>query len=646
MTSPTNRYAVETDGKTLYLSKYVNGTRTVLASSAYPFLDNTDYAFKVEMLGSSLKVYLNSVPYFSVTDNSFASGKFGPFADKPYVTFSNISTKLSAPPDIEWLHSYAIWENGSAEVRYSNINFTDPENDPKAGNYQWTIQHTPKFLNNQGVSTLHNKTYTSPVLTLDKVGNYRITLKAQDDPHPSYLYPSNVFSGYRQWSNDYWRMVTVHRRPIAQFTLSINPTTKHVVWNDTSYDPDRWQSPTVYDTENTGINYQTTRGILERRYYYITPSGTRVNSMLVTPQETGVYTVGLQVKDEYGAWSYWAVQQITITQPVPKDDPPVPGFTLSKTTLYRGETLTITSTAWDKEDGAAANLRHEYFIRNLTDGTGETLQSTSRGTWNTNFNTLGVMEIRQVVYDSKGQSAQLIKQVTVVNRPPAANFDWSPKPVYEGDQIHLASASSDPDGDPLTYHWFIEGPGGYTQTGSAKNITISGNSTLNRPGIYRVTHRVRDAYGAEAAVTKDITVLELSIQGYVMHTDEWEENRLRYNAKNPRSARPADWFWAGEAFRLAADVTDTGSSATKPVSVEAEAAQDLRKTLAPASPDLGRWEGLLRSADAGFPLEELPQGPYTFVFTVRYSNGAVKTSAVTIQIRNTVHNYVQVHRLQ
>jgi hypothetical protein len=55
---------------------------------------------------------------------------------------------------------------------------------------------------------------------------------------------------------------------------------------------------------------------------------------------------------------------------------------------------------------------------------------------------------------------------------------------------------------------------------------------------------------------------------------------------------------------------------------------------------------LLRSADTGFPLEELPQGPYTFVFTVRYSNGAVKTSAVTIQIRNTVHNYVQVHRLQ
>ncbi len=647
MADPTNRYAVETDGTTLYLSKYTNGVRSILASSAFPFVNDTNYTFKVHMQGSALNVSLDGVPYFSVSDSSFASGKFGPFTDKPLVSFSNISTKLVTPPNVEWLNSYAIWENGSAqaEVRYSDMVFEDPENDPRAGNNQWSIQHTPKFLNNQGLSALNGKTLSSPALKLDKVGNYRITLKAQDDPHPNYLYPSSVFAGYRKWSNEYWRIVTVHRRPVAQFTLSINPTDHTVVWNDQSYDPDRWQSPTVYDTENTGINYGTTRGVLERRYYYETPSGAMVNSKLVAPSEVGTYRVGLQVKDEYGAWSYWAEQTIKISVPV-IDEPPIPGFNLSKTTLYRGEPLTITSTARDKEDGPAANLWHEYYIRNVTEGTAETLQSTNRSAWDKVFNSIGVMEIRQVVYDSKGQSAQLVKQVTVLNRAPAANFDWSPKPVYEGDDIAIANLSSDPDGDALTYVWTVHGPNGYKQSGSTKDMAIDGSQTLQHPGIYRVTLRVRDAAGAETSVSRDIAVRELTIEGFVLHTEDWEENRQRYNAKYPQSARPADWFWAGEAFRLAAVVTDTGISATKPVSVEAEAAPALRKALARTGPDLVRWEGLLRSEDAGFPLDELPEGPYTFVFTVRYSNGAVKTSTVTIQIKNTVQQYVQVHRIQ
>ena len=652
MQDPTNRYALEFNGSAVALARYVNGARTVLASREVPMQPDVEYRFRIVAKGSRIEVFMNNVPYFDVDDTRFSSGKYGPFSDKQYVLFVQIEAKELGQENANWLTSYAIWEpggvgvNGGAEVRYSDILFEDPEDDPQAGDFEWAITHTPKFLNHQGVSELHGKTFASPVLVLDKVGNYRIALRAKDDPNPDYPYPDMTFDEYRKTSNEYWRIITVHRRPVAQFTLSVDPETKNVVWDDQSYDPDRWLSPAVYDTENTGIDYQATRGILERRYFYITPGGEKVDSMLVAPQETGTYTVGLQVRDEYGAWSYWAVQEIEITDPVPPDEPPVAGFILSKTTLYRGETLTITSTAWDKEDGPAENLRHEYFIRNVTEGTGETMQSTSRGTWNKVFNSLGVMEIRQVVYDSKGQSAQAIQRVTVVNRPPAANFDWSPKPAFEGDAISLISTSSDPDGDPLVYHWSVQGPGGYFRTGSAQSLTIDGGDTLNRPGTYRVTLQIRDSHGAEDTVTKEIRVLELTIKGYVLHTDEWEENRQRYNAKNPGALRPADWFWAGEAFRLAAAVTDTQGSATKPESVVAEAAPELRKELAPASSDLVRWEGLLRSADAGFPLEELPQGPLTFVFTVRYSNGAVKTDTVTIQIRNTVHNYVQVHRLQ
>ncbi|WP_276354158.1 Ig-like domain-containing protein [Cohnella caldifontis] len=648
MTDPRNRYSLEMDGSKLYLSKYVAGARTVLANIAYPFQPKTDYAFKVVAQGNRIQVTLNGVPYFDVTDNQFTSGKYGPFSDKSYVTFSNINEKDLNAADDSWVTNYAIWENGvaQADVRYTNMVFDDPEKDPMAGNYRWSIQHTPKFLNNQGLSALHGQTLTSPALKFDKVGNYRVTLKAQDDPNSTYPYPSAVFGGYRKWSNDYWQIVTVHRRPIAQFTLSVNSTDHTVSWNDQSYDPDRWQSSTMYDTEATGVDYKISRGVLERKYYYQTPKGATVNSKLVTPTEAGTYKVGLQVKDEYGAWSYWAEQTIDILVPVQPNQPPTPGFTLSKTSLYRGDVLTITSTASDQEDGPAANLPHEYYIRNKKAGGAETLQSTSRGTWTKAFNSIGVMEIRQVVCDSKGQCAQAIKSVTVLNRAPNAAFDWSPVPAFEGDPIAISNRSTDPDGDALTSVWTVNGPGGYAQTGSTRDFTIPGAQTRNHPGLYQVKLTVRDPDGATDTVTRTIEVRELGIQGMVLHTDAWEQNRLRYNEKHPDAPRPPNWFWAGEAFRLAADVTDTGSSATRPLSVEAAASADLKKVLEAVGASRVRWEGLLRSEDAGFPLDELPQGEYTFMFTVVYSNGTVKTSSVTVRLVDTVQQYVRVHRVQ
>jgi PKD repeat protein len=271
--------------------------------------------------------------------------------------------------------------------------------------------------------------------------------------------------------------------------------------------------------------------------------------------------------------------------------------------------------------------------------------STSRGTWTHAFGDLGVYQIRQTVCDSKGQCAQEAKTVTVINRPPTANFDWSPKPVYEGDTIVIVNLSADPDDDSLTYHWTIAGPGGYRQTAHSRDVVIPGADTANRPGTYAVTLAVGDAHGGTHSVTRSIMVHELGIQGMVRHTEAWERNRLRYNEKYPQAERPPDWFWTGEAFELAAKVTDTGESATKAVSVEATAPPSLYKLLSDTGNGLD-WTGLLQSRDAGLPLAELPQGPLTFDFSVTYSNGVVKTTQVTVYLKDTVDHYVQVHRVQ
>src|SRR5690606_3426097 len=106
------------------------------------------------------------------SDGSFLSGKIGPFSEKSYVKFNGVSTKVVQADTTQWLENYAIWESGSASatVRYENLVFSDPESDPRAGSYQWSYTHTPKFMNHQGVSGMNGQTYTSERLSFDKVG--------------------------------------------------------------------------------------------------------------------------------------------------------------------------------------------------------------------------------------------------------------------------------------------------------------------------------------------------------------------------------------------------------------------------------------------------------------------------------------------
>lgn len=417
-----NRYAVEADGQRLYLSKYVNGTRTVLKQTNYPFQDDERVNIRIKALGNQLDVSVNGVPYLSAEDGSFASGKFGPFSNKLFVRFGPVKTKPVKAPDVRWDSDYAIWENGEAraEIKYKNITFEDPEDDPVSGSYQWKYTHTPKFISNQGLSALHDRIFSSHQLYFDKVGEYEVLLSAKDDPHPDYRSPSNVFSSYRQASNTFGKKIIVHRRPIADKSHTIASDGK-VLWTDNSRDPDRYLNATTYSTEATGIDYRATKGILEKRFYYITPSGRYVAEKLVTPTEIGTYEVGMAVKDEYGAWSEYDIDDVMVGTLPPPNEPPIAGFTLSHTTTYRGVAVTINSTARDPEDGDRTKLPHTYYLRN-TAGGNESLASTSRTSWTKTFSTLGIFEFRQVVSDSLGQEAQATRTITINNRKPTANI--------------------------------------------------------------------------------------------------------------------------------------------------------------------------------------------------------------------------------
>lgn len=753
MQDPRNRYAVETNGSSFNLVKYVNGQQTVLKAGSYAFESDKSYGVRVKAVGDEIEVFLNNIPILSAKDGSFSEGRFGYYSDKSFVRFSTLTYK-AVHQKVEWSDSYAILEEGaaSAEVAYKNILFLDPEGDPKAGSYRWSIQHTPRFINNGGVSSLNGQTFDSERLGFDKVGDYQVTLRAKDDPHPDYLTPDMTFDSYRKNSNPFMKMVTVHRRPVSKFTVVPGADGK-LIWADSSYDPDRYESSDNYSTEATGLDYLRTKGIVEKKFFYTTPSGATVYEKLVTPQEKGTYDIGLAVKDEYGAWSDYTVLTLDISVIATPNTPPVPGFTTSHVNTFRNVEITINSTAYDAEDGGRENLPHEYYIRNMTTGGAESIQSSSRTSWTKAFSSLGTFNIRQIVTDSAGVEAQFSRQVNIVNRkpaaqitvpesmdqhnptkltelrpsfnwnywdgdndpqsryelkiyryggiqlfesgvkpgafqtwrpnvdlpehvpmyvivraydgyewgdwsapkyffietnrPPTADFDWLPKPIYEGDLIRLAHALDDPDKDALSVNYRVTDPEGNGQSFAyAFNHPYSAAGPQFRgakTGAYKVELTVSDGKAPAVVVIKTITVLPLKVEGRVEHTALWDERRKSFNIKESgtdNSPRGYSVFWAGEKFILAAATTATGT-ATK--------AEQVTVTMGGFSAELAASNGAGTSWtgemwDESF--EHLPDGPLLFTFTAAYSNGTIKTTAVQIEIKGNIQQTVAVHRRQ
>ncbi len=279
MTNPAYRYAVETDGAKLFLSKYSSGVRTILASQVYSFQPDTSYSFNIKAINDSLKVSMNGVPFFDLTDSTYTRGFYGYFADKAYICFSALTTKPLAN-NVAWSNQYAIWDSGpaKAEIKYNNIRFEDPENDPAVGGvYDWTVNHTVRFIHNQGLSALNGQTFHEAQLSFDKVGDYTVKLKAKDDPNPGYLAPANTFDEYRKSSNAFIKKITVHRRPIADFSV-VQGSDAKVQWTDRSHDPDRYMS--AADTQQK----QRESTIKQQKVYWKRNSSTLRQAGIILPR--------------------------------------------------------------------------------------------------------------------------------------------------------------------------------------------------------------------------------------------------------------------------------------------------------------------------------------------------------------------------
>ncbi|WP_165452580.1 CARDB domain-containing protein [Paenibacillus thalictri] len=346
-----NMYRVEADKKTISLVKIVNGRKTLLGSASRAMLNEQWVSYSVKLSGTHVKVYENNGLAIDAYDGTFSQGTVGVFSTADNTEFKGISYMWSDADLLTETPGVAIVDT---EVTYETT-YTDPESDPRFDPAtQWQYQHvdTTKFLDigdgKSGLSSHHGQTLTTPILSFDKVGVYKVDYRVPDDPHPDHrlAYGDNTYAAYSKYADWYTQYLIVHRRPVSNFTLAVNTTTHLIQWTDYSYDPDR-----CYNVGNCQSGYATNHGIYKKKFYYITPSGNMTQSKLERPQESGTYTIAMAVADEYGAWSDWYEQTIAIDSAVPPDNPPNVQLTFPTGSYSDPTPVSLQPTiAWNQSD--------------------------------------------------------------------------------------------------------------------------------------------------------------------------------------------------------------------------------------------------------------------------------------------------------
>ena len=189
-----------------------------------------------------------------------------------------------------------------------------------------------------------------------------------------------------------------------------------------------------------------------------------------------------------------------------ENQPPVAQFTSSPTSGFAGSTsFAFNATASTDPNGLA--LTYDWDFGDGTTATGPTTAHT--------YATVGRKTVRLVVTNSAGVNSSPVSQNILVgtapgtpappgNLPPVASFVATPTTDVGPLSVSVdASASSDPNGDPLTYTW-TWGDGTPNGAGSAAG------HVYNDAGSYNLFLTVTDPAGATASTSTTITVTSIT----------------------------------------------------------------------------------------------------------------------------------------
>jgi PKD repeat protein len=162
----------------------------------------------------------------------------------------------------------------------------------------------------------------------------------------------------------------------------------------------------------------------------------------------------------------------------PVNGNPTASFDFTPPVLRANQVATFDATS--STDPENDSLTYTWDFDNdgsFDDGSGSTAPWT--------FTSPGTHTVRLQADDHAGGTNSAI-QVVTVKGPPVADFTISPQTALTGQTVQLKSTSSDPDNDPISYAWDLDGDGDFSDGASGATATVSFTS----PGSHVVALRV------------------------------------------------------------------------------------------------------------------------------------------------------------
>ncbi|NQX61562.1 PKD domain-containing protein [Paenibacillus qinlingensis] len=547
------------------------------------------------------------------------------------------------------IEQFTIAENADHTIQWTETGY-DPDRWLSAANYSTeatgrNYQTTRGIFNNRySYTTPSGVTQLGKLTRPTETGLYTVRAAVADE--------------YGAWSD--WVEQTINitiplpnQLPAALLTFPngtqaspsyVNTLTPTNTWNQTDPDPG-----TTFAAFQVVIKDELGNVVVDSG---IKPQGTSSTTQeWITSQTLAQgqkYQVQVRVSDGI-AWSPWSNVGWMITNRQPTAIMLEPNGTQASPTRFSTLRPTLKWNQTDPDPGTTFT----YFQIQITNETNDTLivdsgqyyqgSSSLIGSWtvNTDLPVGHKLRVRVRVFDGVIWSDYSPQTWLYINRPPIANFDWAPKPVWEGDEVQSTNTSTDPDGDALSYLWTFQGPDGVTKPFTTTNFM----EKFSQPGNYKVTLTATDGF-LTSTVVKTITAMPLTINSVVTYTDNW---LIVHNQKGHQTQVNPKQFYSGEIFvvksQSASASVDEVLAWIDTISLDGHTLYVFEK-LKPQSSDTTLFRGELFDSQFQSLTEGLPLGAQTIHFQIRYSNGVVKKEDIPIEIIGNAQQSVGVHRVQ
>ncbi|WP_018395864.1 PKD domain-containing protein [Bacillus sp. 37MA] len=611
----------------------LNTTENILNSNGFDFVESKNIlfgsVFSRQAMDSDKLVQsvLGADADFIGVGNSISKPSFDQVIQKNMTngTFINdapIDTTVNAMADYiiervnHRINSKELYVTLDDTVTYKTV-YSDYENDPLFSE-RWKYMHTPDvFENNMGVDPKAHKYLTLPIEQFTRVGKYQPLYSGRDNP---VHWDNNAFDTYRLWAKDAdnW-FIYAHRKPIPDFSFTINNITGAYSVTNKALDLDKYS---IEIGNGPGIRKQTFQWRVEGEKTW--KAGLPTGNL-----EQKVYEVKNTVVD-FQRRTESMIKKMDATG---INKPPVAVFEPIPSVITVGQDILFKNLSWDP-NGDPLTAQWAIKKKGEPDSTYTALSTDYEPT--KNFTAQGEYIVRLIVKDPSNETDSTTRDIIVManNTKPNAGFTY-PNPVYIGDTIQIESAATDPDGDILSYTYTIEKQNGDTVTIQSGDPEMDSNGNIMLPadqfpsdlGKWIITQTVSDGK-AEDTATGELTVLDQTIEGFVNHTQKWEENRQKYNFDRTGSAnspRTPDVFFPGEKFMLKANATNTADT----VRVKIVGIPGYETVLTNNASD---WTGSLWKDDMLKRFKNMDGETLTFEFTSTYSNGWIRTDKVNIII--------------